>query len=57
MPAAAATLAVYLHGRAGDLAAAADGQVAMVAGDVLAHLGAATLELVSLTGDGEAARR
>ena len=55
-PAAAAALAVYLHGRAGDLAAAAQSEVAMVAGDLLAHLGAATLELISLTG-GEAARR
>ena len=45
--AAAAALAVYLHGRAGDLAAAAHGEVAMIAGDVLAHLGAATLELIA----------
>ena len=56
-PAAAAALAVYLHGRAGDLAAAAHGEVAMVAGDVLAHLGAATLELIGLTAGEKAARR
>ena len=56
-PAAAAALAVYLHGRAGDLAAAMQGEVAMVAGDLLAQLGAATLELVSLTGGGEVARQ
>jgi NAD(P)H-hydrate epimerase len=44
-PAGAATLAVYVHGRAGDLAAAAQGEVAMVAGDLLLHLGAAVREL------------
>jgi NAD(P)H-hydrate epimerase len=46
-PAAAAALAAYLHGRAGDLAAAVHGEVAMVAGDLLAHLGAAVKELTA----------
>jgi len=41
----ATTLAVYLHGLAGDLAAAAEGEVGMIAGDVAKRLGAAVLEL------------
>jgi NAD(P)H-hydrate epimerase len=36
---AACRLAVFLHGAAGDLAEASEGQVAMVATDVIAHLG------------------
>src|SRR5213078_3514834 len=36
---AACKLAVFLHGAAGDLAKASEGQVAMVATDVIAHLG------------------
>jgi NAD(P)H-hydrate epimerase len=36
---AACRLAVFLHGAAGDLAEAQEGQVAMVATDVIAHLG------------------
>jgi ADP-dependent NAD(P)H-hydrate dehydratase / NAD(P)H-hydrate epimerase len=36
---AACRLAVFLHGAAGDLAEAAEGQVAMTATDVIAHLG------------------
>ena len=44
----ASMLAVYLHGRAGDLAAATVGEIALVAGDVLGHLAAASLELMSL---------
>ena len=44
---AACLLAVYLHGAAGDLAAAALGEAAMTAGDIVAHLGAATLDLTS----------
>ncbi len=44
---AACLLAVYLHGAAGDLAAAALGEVAMTAGDIVAHLGEATLDLTS----------
>jgi len=42
---AAARLAVYLHGVAGDLAEADEGEVAMVAGDVLDRLGDAVAEL------------
>ncbi len=44
---AAATLAVHLHGLAGDLAEADEGEVAMVAGDVLTHLGDAVMELTA----------
>jgi len=44
---AACLLAVYLHGAAGDLAAAGLGEAAMTAGDILAEIGAATLELTS----------
>ena len=44
---AACKLGVYLHGLAGDLAEADEGEVAMVAGDVLAHLGDAVLELTA----------
>ncbi len=45
----AAQLSVYLHGLAGDLAAADEGEVAMVAGDVIDRLGDAVLELTSAT--------
>jgi hypothetical protein len=38
---------VYLHGSAGDLAAAAEGQVAMTATDVVRHLGAAWRRLAN----------
>jgi NAD(P)H-hydrate epimerase len=44
---AAAKLAVYLHGTAGDLAEADEGEVSMTAGDVAAHLGDAILELTA----------
>jgi len=44
---AAARLAVYLHGLAGDLAEADEGEVALVAGDVIARLGDAVLELTA----------
>ncbi len=44
---AACQLAVYLHGAAGDLAAADEGEVAMVAGDLLDRLGDAVLELTA----------
>jgi NAD(P)H-hydrate epimerase len=43
----AAQLAVYLHGLAGDLAAADEGEVAMVARDLVDRLGDAVLELTS----------
>jgi NAD(P)H-hydrate epimerase len=42
---AACRLAVYLHGLAGDLAEADEGEVAMTSADVAAHLGDAMLEL------------
>jgi hydroxyethylthiazole kinase-like uncharacterized protein yjeF len=44
---AACTLAVYLHGSAGDLAEADEGEVSLVAGDVAARLGDAILELTA----------
>ena len=46
-PAHACALAVYLHGAAGDLAADDVGAVAMTAGDVLAQIGDAVLELTA----------
>jgi hydroxyethylthiazole kinase-like uncharacterized protein yjeF len=44
---AACKLAVYLHGTAGDLAEADEGDVALVAGDLAARLGDAVLELTA----------
>lgn len=44
-PVDACRLAVYLHGAAGDIAARAEGQVAMTAGDILRYLGEAELAL------------
>src|SRR5258708_24897648 len=44
---AACLLAVYLHGMAGDLAEADNGEVSMTAGDLAAHLGDAILELTA----------
>ena len=44
---AACKLGVYLHGAAGDLAEAAEGEVALTASDLLAHLGDAVLELTA----------
>jgi ADP-dependent NAD(P)H-hydrate dehydratase / NAD(P)H-hydrate epimerase len=44
---AACKLAVYLHGLAGDLAEADEGEVAMTSGDLAAHLGDAMLELTA----------
>jgi NAD(P)H-hydrate epimerase len=49
-PANACILAVYLHGAAGDLAAADEGQVAMTAGDLARHVGDAVLELTARRG-------
>jgi NAD(P)H-hydrate epimerase len=43
----AAQLAVYLHGLAGDLAEADEGEVALIAGDIVARLGDAMLELTA----------
>ena len=44
---AACRLAVYLHGLAGDLAEADEGEVAMTSADVAGHLGDAMLELMA----------
>ena len=44
---AASRLAVYLHGTAGDLAEADEGDVALIAGDIAARLGDAVLELTA----------
>ena len=44
---AACKLAVYLHGMAGDLAEADEGEVSMTAADVAGHLGDAMLELTA----------
>jgi ADP-dependent NAD(P)H-hydrate dehydratase / NAD(P)H-hydrate epimerase len=44
---AACQLAVYLHGMAGDLAEADEGEIAMTAGDLAAHLGDAVMELTA----------
>ncbi len=46
-PEAACRLAVYLHGTAGDLAEAAEGEIAMTATDLLANLGDAVLEVTA----------
>jgi NAD(P)H-hydrate epimerase len=46
-PEAACKLAVYLHGMAGDLAEADEGEVAMTSADVAGHLGDAMLELTA----------
>jgi hydroxyethylthiazole kinase-like uncharacterized protein yjeF len=44
---AACKLAVYLHGTAGDLAEADEGDVALIAGDVASRLGDAVMELTA----------
>lgn len=44
---AAAALGVYLHGMAGDLSEADEGEHAMIAGDLVEHLGDAVLELTA----------
>src|SRR5581483_1983710 len=44
---AACKLAVYLHGMAGDLAEADEGEVAMTSADLAAHIGDAVLELTA----------
>jgi NAD(P)H-hydrate epimerase len=46
-PDAATRIAVYLHGVAGDLAAADEGEVAVIAGDVADRLGDALLEVTA----------
>ena len=42
---AACKLAVYLHGLAGDLAEADEGEVSMTSADLAAHIGDAVLDL------------
>jgi hydroxyethylthiazole kinase-like uncharacterized protein yjeF len=44
---AACKVAVYLHGMAGDLAEADEGEISMTAGDLAAHIGDAILELTA----------
>jgi NAD(P)H-hydrate epimerase len=44
---AASRLAVFLHGLAGDLAEADEGEVALIAGDIISHLGEAVLDLTA----------
>jgi NAD(P)H-hydrate epimerase len=44
---AACKLAVYLHGTAGDLAEADEGEVGLIASDIAARLGDAVLELTA----------
>ena len=46
-PERAAQLAVYLHGLAGELADADEGDVAMVAGDIVRHIGDAVQDLTA----------
>jgi NAD(P)H-hydrate epimerase len=43
----AALMGVYLHGLAGDMAAAASSQEAMIAGDITEHLGRAFATIAS----------
>jgi NAD(P)H-hydrate epimerase len=49
-PVAALQTAVYVHGRAGDLAAARLGQEALIAGDLVTALPEALVELQSRHG-------
>jgi NAD(P)H-hydrate epimerase len=44
---AACKLAVYLHGTAGDLAEADEGEVSLIAGDLASRIGDALLELTA----------
>ncbi len=44
-PVTACQLAVYLHGAAGELAEADEGEMSMVAGDIVSHIGDAAQEL------------
>ena len=51
----ACRLAVYLHGAAGDLAAGDEGEVSMIAGDLLGRIGKAVLGLTAKGRRGEPA--
>jgi NAD(P)H-hydrate epimerase len=46
-PVEAAVLGVYLHGKAGDIAAHSEGEEAVMAGDIIKNLGKAFLSLHS----------
>ena len=46
-PSTACQLAAYLHGAAGELADADEGEMSMVAGDIVSHIGDAVQELVA----------
>jgi NAD(P)H-hydrate epimerase len=46
-PEAACKIGVYLHGSAGDLAEADEGEVSLIATDLVANIGDAILELTS----------
>ena len=46
-PEAACKIAVYLHGSAGDLAEAEEGEVSLIANDLVSHIGEAILELTT----------
>jgi NAD(P)H-hydrate epimerase len=46
-PDAASQVAVYLHGAAGELAEADEGEVSMTAGDIVSHIGDALMELTA----------
>lgn len=48
---AACRVAVYLHGLAGDLARRSGGEAALIAGDIIDHLGEATRDIFTLPGD------
>jgi ADP-dependent NAD(P)H-hydrate dehydratase / NAD(P)H-hydrate epimerase len=48
---AACRVAVYLHGLAGDLARRNGGEAALIAGDIIDHLGEASRDIFSLPGD------
>jgi NAD(P)H-hydrate epimerase len=50
---AACRLAVFLHGAAGDLAAAHEGRASMIAGDLVAHIGPALDQLTKSADDAD----
>jgi ADP-dependent NAD(P)H-hydrate dehydratase / NAD(P)H-hydrate epimerase len=56
-PDAACRLAVFLHGAAGDLAAAHEGRVSMIASDLLQHVGPALEQLARAGGNADAVGR